>query len=108
MIHRRLLHHAVFRAKHQKFVFGEFLRSNNGLNRFALIKVEQVDNGRAARLARSLGNLVRFQAIHFSGAGEEQHVAMIRCNEEMLCEVIFFQIRGTLHAFAAAFLLTIQ
>ena len=33
---------------------------------------------------------------------------MIRCNEKMLHEIIFFQIRSSLHALATAFLLTIQ
>ena len=53
-----------------------------------------------------LGNFVDLQAIDLAGRREEQHVAMGRCDEKMLHEVVFFEVHS-LHALAAALLLAI-
>ena len=55
--HGGLLDHAVARCEHEEVVLGEVAAGDDGRGMLALCEREHVDNGRAARLAATDGQL---------------------------------------------------
>ena len=94
------------RGEHEVLVGREVLRGDDGADGLALLKRQQVHDGRAARVAARLGKLVHLQAVHFALRGEEQHVGMRRSHEQVLHVVVVLQVHA-LHALAAALLLAV-
>ena len=94
------------RGEQQVFIIWEVARVDDGGHLLFLFHRNEVDYGRAARVAAAQRNLVHLDAVHLAHAGEEQHVIMGGGNEQLLHEVVVLEVDAT-HALAAALLLAV-
>ena len=94
-------------GEHEVLVCREVLRRDDRADGLALLKRQQVHDGRAARMAGCLRQLVDLQAIYLALSGEEQHEGVRGRDEQVLDVVVVLQVHR-LHALAAALLLTVR
>ena len=102
-LHDGLLDHAARGGEQQVLVLGELAAADDARDLLAVLERQQVHDRGAARLARTLGQLMDLQAVDLALVGEEQHVLVGARDEHLVDDIVLFEVRSG-HALAAALL----
>ena len=103
----RLLDDALLRGHEEVSVRIEPFDLNDRRDFLVLVKLQQVDDGRALRRAAGLGNLVCLEMVDAAAVREEQNRIVRRRNQEILDKVFLLR-RHALDALASAVLAAVR
>ena len=99
---RRLLDRAIRGRLEDESALREIAHRQDGLDLFAFLQIEQLDNGFAARLTARLRNLVDLEPVDPPTITEAEDVGVRAGDQQLVDKILFLHARGDLAAAATA------